>query len=346
MAIITKTIGTAVGRDYSTIAGWIAGQAGNFVTSDTIQKGVCYPDSVFNEVFTISGATVNSTHYWWLTCSVKNNGIVNAGVVLDRLNATGTIAYLFDQYSIFDYMELRNIKTTNDNINYFVRFALNSVMDSLLIHGCSTGDTQRPCGIGTANSSTTNASLVKNCMVYGFVNVWAARGIALGDAGLVEVYNNTVFNLENQAGGSSIGFEAGSRTNNIVKNNLALTVETACFTGTWGTATNNESSDATAPGTSAIINATAANEITNTVSGSEDLHLKSGAQAINAGATIASFSADISGNSRPQGASWDIGADEFITTTSIKTIDGLVKASVKTVDGLAIASVKTRNGLE
>lgn len=39
--------------------------------------------------------------------------------------------------------------------------------------------------------------------------------------------------------------------------------------------------------------------------------------------------------------------DAYITytETSVKTIDGLIKASVKTVDGLAVASVKTINGL-
>jgi hypothetical protein len=44
-------------------------------------------------------------------------------------------------------------------------------------------------------------------------------------------------------------------------------------------------------------------------SGAEDLHLRSGAPAIDAGAPSGALT-DIDGELRPRGAGWDIGADE------------------------------------
>ncbi len=55
-----------------------------------------------------------------------------------------------------------------------------------------------------------------------------------------------------------------------------------------------------------------------------------------------SMSASCTGN---QGNVYIVSIAPFVSTSSIKTVDGLAKASVKTVDGLAIASVKTWNGL-
>jgi hypothetical protein len=48
-----------------------------------------------------------------------------------------------------------------------------------------------------------------------------------------------------------------------------------------------------------------------------DLHIGSGAPEVNVGATIASVTDDIDGNTRPQGPAYDIGADEVVATYTL-----------------------------
>jgi len=58
-----------------------------------------------------------------------------------------------------------------------------------------------------------------------------------------------------------------------------------------------------------------------------------------------SISMSWSGGYAPNAAYGVVEIIPFISTTEVKTINGLAKASVKTINGLAIGSVKTWNGL-
>jgi len=53
-----------------------------------------------------------------------------------------------------------------------------------------------------------------------------------------------------------------------------------------------------------------------------DFHLRAGSPAIDKGATIAGFNKDKDGNIRPQGAAWDIGAYEFMSSTEKHSLPG------------------------
>ena len=90
----------------------------------------------------------------------------------------------------------------------------------------------------------------------------------------------------------------------------------------FGTESHNLSSDATAAGTGSLTSKTSANQFVSTVGGSEDLHLKAGADAIDAGTdlgtTPSGVEIDIDGRDRDaEGDTWDIGADEFVTLASV-----------------------------
>ena len=80
------------------------------------------------------------------------------------------------------------------------------------------------------------------------------------------------------------------------------------------------------------------------------MHLRSGAVAIDAGTTLSGFADDIDGQARPQGAAWDIGADEsFLSgaTTyyrSIGTAADLVNQGTITVTA-GSATVTKSGGL-
>ena len=87
------------------------------------------------------------------------------------------------------------------------------------------------------------------------------------------------------------------------------------FTGTI-TQSYNMSSDGSAAGTGSLINKTAANQFVSLTGGSENFHLKAGADAINTGTDLSAsgVTTDIDGDTRPISTGWEIGADE--TTAS------------------------------
>jgi hypothetical protein len=78
------------------------------------------------------------------------------------------------------------------------------------------------------------------------------------------------------------------------------------------------SEDATATGTGSLTSKTYADQFESTTEGSEDFHLKTGADAIDAGVDLSDPSGveiDIDGTTRTaEGATWDMGADEYVVT--------------------------------
>jgi hypothetical protein len=135
-----------------------------------------------------------------------------------------------------------------------------------------------------------------------------ARGMRLGAAGeSAEVYNNTIYNVTSSGtAGTIAGIYAASGTITATNNYAGGTSGGASaydFTGTM-TESYNISSDSTASGTGSQTGKAPANQY---------LHLKSGADCINAGDDLSStFTDDIDGNTRPTwGDAWDIGADEI-----------------------------------
>jgi hypothetical protein len=80
--IVTSTIGSGGGRDYSTLQAWENACPANLVTDDKVWKGTCYNDSEFTAdgatLLTVSGITTDATRYVWLTTasgqSFKDDG--------------------------------------------------------------------------------------------------------------------------------------------------------------------------------------------------------------------------------------------------------------------------------
>jgi hypothetical protein len=80
----------------------------------------------------------------------------------------------------------------------------------------------------------------------------------------------------------------------------------------------NMSEDATAAGTGSLTGQVPSAQFVSLTPGSEDLHLRAGAPAIDAGTSLAgSFTNDVDGDTRPLQSGWDMGADEapLITIT-------------------------------
>jgi hypothetical protein len=139
-------------------------------------------------------------------------------------------------------------------------------------------------------------------------------GIVLRNATNVQVYNNTIINARpyNSDGGSDID-DSGS-TNVTIRNNiLSLPIE-----GTTGATCSNNLFIDDANGNPSSPNCGANNVKTPSAgfvnASANDYHLTSKSPAVDKGSTIPSVTVDMDGVSRPQGAAYDIGACEFVTS--------------------------------
>jgi len=175
---------------------------------------------------------------------------------------------------------------------------------------------------------------ILSCIIYdvlaqaGSANIGAngIRSVNLASTPSRNIQNNTIHNVQtyggtddangifNQADNSGLNLQ-----NNIVTDTSSFGGVGADYVGTFtlATADHNLSSDATASGTGSLTSKTSANQFVSTVGGSEDLHLKAGADAIDAGTdlgtTPSGVEIDIDGRDRDaEGDAWDMGADELV----------------------------------
>jgi hypothetical protein len=221
----------------------------------------------------------------------RHAGQAGVGVVLDMDNA-GTGITVSDDYTRIGWLQVRRTGGAN-NRGVTVLNATNVRLDSLLVydfHGAATC-----CGIcGDSASSAT----VRNCVVYD----GTGRGI-VADAGTaaLTVQNCTVYGVT----GRGVSAILGSVT---VTNTIAMDCTIEDF-GSGLTQSYNVSSDASASGPGSLPGRTASDEFVYVLTGNINLHLKAGADAIDAGSDLSgSFTADVDNGTRA--APWDIGADE------------------------------------
>ena len=154
--------------------------------------------------------------------------------------------------------------------------------------------------------------------------------------------NNTIYNIQTDSSGQD-GIGIAMYDDNSIKciNNIVVSCADDCFSNSDGSeidGNNNLSSDSTAPGSNSVTGASAADLFENITGGSEDLHLKDGAEALRAGAdlgtgytigsdvfggtttSITTLNIDIDGRNRDsEGDDWDIGADQCETCSEGST---------------------------
>ena len=303
-----------IARAYTTMALWNTGEAGNLVTANKIKVGVCYNDGAFSAGVTISGWTTDSTRYVVLTVAAiaRHNGVIGAGAIVDRNNVAGNIIDIRAAHTIVEWLEITDWR---------VGAAPNSG-NAVQINGNFTGCLIQNLILHTATVNVTEGNSTSNgCAI-------TVGGL---NAGTVTIRNNLIYDLTGYAitigncSNSSTAFiqnctvhvtGVGIETRDL---NLTSTIQNCMVTGTGtrfsavgqSNCRNNLSSDASAPGTSALINQSAANQYISLTGGSENFRLKAGADAIDAGFDLSgSFTTDFEGH--PRGATWDIGADELL----------------------------------
>jgi hypothetical protein len=386
---VTSDYDWAIYRAYTSLYYWQAQDENdnlndtveNFDTSKVLSDIVnvaCYADGVdapTSEV-NITGWTTGASSYIRIFTptstgevgtSQRHNGTKGTGYVL-KPNTSSPGEFLSGIDIQEDYVRIEGIEIDGSTITngqsvsgiQTVNIAASSDIriDKCLIHDfTSTTGANYPFAVGIKIDE--GSLLITNNIIYDMTNTSSdadahAKGMRL-DGEDHDVYNNTVYNVTSSGStGTIAGIHAVSGTVTATNNYAGGTSGGANaydFTGTM-TQSYNMSSDTTADGTTRD-NKAPGNQFVSTTAGSENLHLKSSADALHAGDDLSvTFTDDIDGDSRPTGVgTWDIGADEYSGSLGLyqqhyrwRNDDGAEEVSVVQIQAVDYKSNSTTSG--
>ncbi len=347
MATVIEDIGT-IGRDHSTIALWEA----NLDDDPTYDAGddavgECYADSDFTEsnslVVINGGGTIGLASIRLSVASAeRHDGTSGVGAVIKR-GSDGGQGILDIGVGIDTIVEWLEIDCNDKAVRWIInsasaeRLGITYTFRRLIIDrsqvwtddGKAAGFRLDAFGDGT----TAVIHNIHNNIIYDFSHwstnensyfIMEAQRYSTSFLQDNNIHNNTIHNAT-AANGTEIarGYvatddEAGGEIKNAICTDMQDD-DYATFTNV--TISHSLSSDTTAAGTGSLTEKTATNQFVSTTGGSEDLHLKSGADAIDAGTdlgtTPSGVEIDIDDRDRDaQGDTWDMGADEFVAAVA------------------------------
>ena len=331
MTTITKTIGTS-SRDYSTIAAWEADLSDASIYShEDDAVGVCYNDSAFDEAVTINGGnSIGSSSGQDLTsrkltvhADSKHDGTAGSGARNVYTGSTNPVLSIAINNTTVEWLEY-DCSGAGAASRQLVQVATDVItgiyINNMIIHGVGN-TTANTMGIAVSNGgNASNTRYLANNIIYDISDA-STNNFGLfctNGSGKSEVYNNTIHGTGTNTGDFGLYILNG---NVIFKNNISM--------GSGGkdieesgspTEEYNMTSDATASGTGKQASKTTADQFVSVTGGSEDLHIKSGSDAIDNGVdlgTTGNSNIDINGRDRDaQGDTWDIGAHEFVAEST------------------------------
>lgn len=346
--IVTKTIGSAGGRDYSTIATWIAACPTDLVAADQVYRGELYNDSEFVVAAqqTIgSGVTTDATRYIELTVAAGQSFVDHPGVRTNPLRydaskgvgVTCSTSYtlvfqLAAQYTRINRLQIRHSSTAggaNGGISSQGLTTSNCIADSCLLSWN---------GGGNAYDSGKN-EVVKNCIF-----IATRTGLAQG---ICRFYDTaTVTNCLFVAPS-----DVASKPNAAVQNNfwLSASFKNCGFFGatlvasstTNGTFTNCYTDVASPPAgctTVAYDTSTGSGFFAATLA-YHDFRLRRTSALIGAGTNSGAPTTDITGVTRPMGTNVDVGPWEVVPSNAV--FDQVTVDSVSTAGIYSPASADT-----
>lgn len=325
MPTVVKSIGT-IGRDYSSISLWEADlDSGALYASGDTALGECYNDTAFDEAVTINGGgTVGLAARTLQAASGQGHtGIAGTGVRIVRSVDSASLITAAIGTTVVKQIELSmNAKRVN---LYFCKCsgAVTGVSFRQMICHDAISGTNSQTGYGQAAAGGASNDLLDS-IIYNIENTSSNNSVGAeinaGSSETSKVCNCTFYNFLTGTGTATYGVLIGDNSGKTLKNVIACNGETADYSDssiTVAAASNNISSDTTSSGTGSIDSVAAANLFVSVVAGSEDLHLKAGALAIDAGTDLVTtptgVNFDIDNRDRDAlGDVWDIGADEFV----------------------------------
>jgi len=248
---------------------------------------------------TIAGWTTNDTHKIKIigdnTTGAESTSCYRLSGI--TLGGAGTILTLTNNYITISNIEITAITTSSENTGVGIYLeGTNEIIENCIIHDFAT----LTYGIIIAIQNNGVNNQIYNNLIYD-ISGYQIRGILQVDSGTsLKVYNNTIYNLTGTTYGQGIATDYTDRQNNIV---IGCTTD---YTGGTSMIVDNYnmSLDATAAGANSLTGKTAANTWTAATTG--DFTLKTGSEAIGAGADLSgTLTTDIIGATR---STWDMGA--------------------------------------
>ena len=312
-------------------------------TSDDV-VGECHADSAFTDS-RVQFSNKQSLASVKLTVNSddRHDGTAGSGVVIRPTAyagaSNGVIEPNIDNF-IMEWIEIDLSGTNTTKGIWFKGTNDDNIIRNNIIHsrtGSPTSDPIFAIHMAGASSASSDTVSILNNIVYDFRETAddGAAGINInGWKGIVNIYNNTVHNIESDNSGSTktaICFRFNGQATQVanVKNNIAslLIADTAAeHRAYWDTGTGtsnvdyNLSDDTTnstyeAQGANSLKDKTAAQiDFVGVVAGSEDLHLDTDSVCREAGVDLGTTNGvniDIDQVDRDAtGVTWDIGADQ------------------------------------
>ena len=323
-------------RTYSTISAWESDLDNtDYYSSSDDAVGEVYNDSVFDEYIVIDGGGTVGLSSVTLTVpeSERHDGTAGTGARVEYTGSQSSSFRIRRSQCTVEWLEL-DLTSTGAAVSAGLNLGTNSTQDvyarNNIIHGLTTQSTHIH-GVyvwGTGDSS--NSRHLMNNLVYRMDNSSTTKeASAITVAGSnwgVYLYNNTVYYVKATGGGDNAFCFSIHDTDTVIKNNIAARPIAAhsawqkCFgeSGFSGSTHDyNLSTDSTATGTNSVTGEAYGDLFVSDTGGTEDLHLKAGADAIGAGVDLGTsptgVNVDIDGRDRDaEGDTWDIGADQYV----------------------------------
>ncbi len=325
MAVITKSIG-ATARDYSTITLWEAALGGAAGGGGNDAVGECYDDAAFDENVAIDDGTPSSITLTVAT-GEEHDGTAGTGARIVRTAAT-TSLFSVTVAAVVEKLEIDANKQSNASNGVLVNlpsFNVTRTLKRLIVHGYLTSSGTVD-GVHLHQKATMMNSLVYNIDSQASGSAYCfGVNVAAGAVNPSTLLNTTVHNVNKNGTGVCVGVALNDVANNTIKNvmctdtvNIGAGPDDDLPTSVSSAAVDyNLSSDASATGGNSLTSKAAGNQYVSNVEDSEDLHLKTGANAIDAGndlgTTPADIEFDIDGFDRDTAAvTWDMGGHEFV----------------------------------
>ncbi len=304
--------------------------------------GECYNDAAFDESVTINGGGTVGLNSILLTVPTaeRHDGTDGNGARVVRTSGTDVLSVTVAITATISWLEVDNGGLSNSAclLNNTTSATILTTFANCILHGSSAGGGNAIWGAYSKNGKTAYLNLV----VYSIQQLGGGSGNdAYGikhDTGSRpgQIANCTIHDIESDAStsaGEAICMQFTDDSANHSQQNIIATDPSttgsaviACYNQSSPSnivSDHNLASDTTASGTGSLDSKTSSDQFVSN-SSPYDLHLKSGADAIDAGTDLGTtptgVEIDIDGRDRDaEGDTWDMGADELVAAI-IETI--------------------------